>query len=191
MKQSFQISAVLSFLICFYMILYYDIIIGDGYADFTSERIIGLVRLVLSLAQLSMSIVYAYFWKRFRIWEKPQRKSKSDEPEHAVLEDGPKGGSQGSLLGRILGESEFYKSSEFWRVLLYVLVSFIGTFFYPPLFFIHIFDIFCNTPTLSNIFKAIGYNISSLLLVSMMGVVFVLIFCTVTFSNYMKNVYSE
>jgi hypothetical protein len=44
---------------------------------------------------------------------------------------------------------------------------------------------------LANIFEAVAQNIKALLYVSFMGVVFVFIFCTVTFSNYMKNVYAE
>ncbi len=73
---------------------------------------------------------------------------------------------------------------------LYVIVSFVGTFFYPPLFFIHIMDIFCYNPEIGNIFKAIGLNIFELFYVSVMGVVFTFVFCTVTFSNYQKNVYT-
>jgi len=34
------------------------------------------------------------------------------------------------------------------------------------------------------------YNIKSLIYISIMGVVFTIVFCTVTFSNYMKNIYS-
>ena len=73
---------------------------------------------------------------------------------------------------------------------LYVIVSLVGTFFYPPLFFIHIMDIFCYNPEIGNIFKAIGLNIFELFYVSVMGVVFTFVFCTVTFSNYQKNVYT-
>ena len=51
-------------------------------------------------------------------------------------------------------------------------------------------DIFCYNPEIGNIFKAIGLNIQELVYVSFMGVVFSFVFCTVTFSNYMKNIYS-
>ena len=44
---------------------------------------------------------------------------------------------------------------------------------------------------LADIFAAIGLGVTSLLYVSFMGVVFTVIFCTVTFSNYMKNVYED
>lgn len=74
---------------------------------------------------------------------------------------------------------------------MFVGCSFLGTFIYPIAFFIHLIDIFCKIEVLSNIFEAVAVNIKSLLYVSFMGVVFVFVFCTVTFSNYMKNVYAE
>jgi hypothetical protein len=71
------------------------------------------------------------------------------------------------------------------------VVSFIGAFFYPPLLFIHLVDRICNNETLGNIFQAIGLVVKPLLYVSLMGVAFVAVFSTVTFSNYMKDVYSD
>ena len=88
-------------------------------------------------------------------------------------------------------DQPIYQSAEFYRVALYVGFAFFGTFFHPALFFLHIIDIFCYIPELGNIFKAIAINIQSLFYVSLMGVVFTFIFCTVTFSNYMKNVYED
>lgn len=73
MNDAFRISAIMSIVTCVYMILYYDVIINYGEADFSSNRIIGLGRIVLSLIQLSMSLVYAYYWLRFKIWEKPEK----------------------------------------------------------------------------------------------------------------------
>ena len=72
---------------------------------------------------------------------------------------------------------------------MFLSVSILGTFYNPTIFFIHIIDIFCQSEMLASIFKAIALNIQSLAYVSFMGVVFVVVFCTVTFSNYMKNVY--
>jgi len=89
------------------------------------------------------------------------------------------------------GSSNILQSVDFYRLVLYVGVSFLGTFFHPPLFFIHIIDIFCNNPDLGNIFTAIALSIKSILYVSALGIAFVFVFCTVTFSNYMKDVYAE
>ena len=78
MNTSFKISAVMSIVLCVFMMKYYDVIIQYGEADITSGRLIGLTRFILSLIQLSMSLVYGYYWYRFRIWEKPQRRSRSN-----------------------------------------------------------------------------------------------------------------
>ena len=88
------------------------------------------------------------------------------------------------------GATKIYNSVDFYRLVLYLGVSFLGTFFHPPLFFIHIIDIFCNNPDLGAIFAAIAISIKSILYVSALGIAFVFIFCTVTFSNYMKDVYA-
>lgn len=74
-------------------------------------------------------------------------------------------------------------------MLLFVGVSFYGTFVDPTFFFIHIIDIFCQSALLANIFKAIAATILPVSLVSIMGVIFVIVFCTVSFSNYTKDVY--
>ena len=68
MNDAFKISAIMSIVICLYMIMFYDVIINYGEADFNSSRLISLGRFVLSLIQLSMSFVYAYYWLRFNIW---------------------------------------------------------------------------------------------------------------------------
>lgn len=78
---------------------------------------------------------------------------------------------------------------DFFRLLLFVGSAFIGTFFDPTFFYIHIIDILCQSPQLANIFKAIANTFYPISLVSIMGVIFVIVFCTVTFSNYTKNVY--
>lgn len=170
-----------------------------------------------------MTCVYAYYWFKLRIWEKPIRQSRdSSEAKHEFSEeegegDNPKTPSK--LLGYWAkvkgwgpvsvvmekvdalrknlgldggkGSSNILKSVDFYRLVLYVGVSFLGTFYHPPLFFIHIIDIFCNNGDLANIFAAIGMSLKSIMYVSLLGIVFVFIFCTVTFSNYMKDVYAD
>lgn len=66
-----------------------------------------------------------------------------------------------------------------------------GTFIDPSVFFIHIIDIFCQSSQLANVFKAIANTFKQVSLVSFMGVIFVVVFCTVTFSNYTKDIYGE
>lgn len=76
MTDAFKISGVMSIVICIYMMLYYNVIINYGEADFEAPRIIGLGRFALSLVQLSMTLVYAYYWLTFKIWESPERKAR-------------------------------------------------------------------------------------------------------------------
>jgi hypothetical protein len=68
MNDAFRISAIMSIVLCVYMIMFYDVIINYGDADFSANRIIGLGRMALSLIQLSMSLVYGYYWLMFKIW---------------------------------------------------------------------------------------------------------------------------
>lgn len=83
MNSAFNISAFMSIVICIYMMFFYDVIINYGEADFSSNRIISLGRIALCLIQLSMSIVYAYYWLRFKIWEKPEVKTLESKGTHS------------------------------------------------------------------------------------------------------------
>ena len=68
MNDAFRISAFMSVAICIFMMMYYDVIINYGEADFEAPRTTGLIRFALSLIQLSMALVYAYYWLKFKIW---------------------------------------------------------------------------------------------------------------------------
>lgn len=68
MNDAFRISALMSIVICIFMIMYYDIIINYGEADFAAPRTTGLIRFAISLVQLSMALVYGYYWLKFKIW---------------------------------------------------------------------------------------------------------------------------
>ena len=83
---------------------------------------------------------------------------------------------------------KIWDSLEFYKIALFVGVSVLGLF-YPPLLFIHVMDYILNKEILANIFEAITIATKSLFYVSMLGVFFTIIFCTVTFSNYLPNVY--
>jgi hypothetical protein len=58
------------------------------------------------------------------------------------------------------------------------------------MFFLHLIIIFAKIEKLGTILVSAVYNIKSLLYMAALGVVFTYVFNTVTFSNYMKNVYS-
>ena len=68
---------------------FYDVIVEYGEAEFTSTRLIRLTRLVLSLIQLSMAIVYAYYWYILKNWEKPSYKSKEKDTEGIEVPKAP------------------------------------------------------------------------------------------------------
>ena len=87
----------MSIVLCFYMMTYYDVIINYQEADFSSSRVIGLVRFALSLVQLSMSMVYGYFWIRFKIWEVPEKTA-----QEATKPAGDDGGVQKGLVARVI-----------------------------------------------------------------------------------------
>lgn len=77
-----------------------------------------------------------------------------------------------------------------WRLVVFLFSSIVGTFYFPPLFFLHLIDIMAQVPKLGPILYCVVISSRPLLLVSMMGIVFTFIFCTVTFSNYMVDIYS-
>jgi hypothetical protein len=85
MNDAFSISAIMSIVICIYMMMYYDVIINYGEAEFEAPRTTGLARFALSLVQLSMALVYAYYWLKFKIWESPERKARVESQQ--VLEN--------------------------------------------------------------------------------------------------------
>lgn len=83
-----------------------------------------------------------------------------------------------------------YTNTRFLQVVMFILVSVLGTFYEPYLFSIHILDIFSMIDMLKDIFAAIAASLKPIAIVSLMGVTFELIFCSVTFSNYVQDVYS-
>jgi hypothetical protein len=108
MNDAFRISALMSVLICLYMMVYYDIIINYSEADFSANRLIGLGRIVLCLIQLSMSIVYAYYWLRFKIWEKPEKHT-IESPNSKHAEDAEEMGNK-----YVLRVKQFVKGIASW-----------------------------------------------------------------------------
>ena len=75
LKNSYYYASVMSVVLCIFMMIFYDAIVEYGETDFTSTRLIRLTRLVLSLIQLSMALVYMYYWYILKIWEKPTYQS--------------------------------------------------------------------------------------------------------------------
>lgn len=77
MNDSYKIAALLSIIICLYMMVFYNIIIEYEAAEFISSLHIGLGKLALSLTQLAFSLMYAYYWYKLKIWYKPDPVNRS------------------------------------------------------------------------------------------------------------------
>ena len=84
-----------------------------------------------------------------------------------------------------------YKDPQAIQIMVVIFVSILGTFYEPYLFTIHFLEIFSMIDVLKDIFAAIAVSIKEIAIVSMMGVAFMFIFCLISFSNYMKDVYKE
>lgn len=90
-----------------------------------------------------------------------------------------------------VNRQNLHKNPQFMQLAVFILVSVLGTFYQPYLFSLHILDLFSMIDVLKDIFAAIAISLPPLATVSMMGVAFVMIFCSVTFSNYVRDVYEE
>lgn len=86
---------------------------------------------------------------------------------------------------------ELYKNGQAIQIAVFILVSVLGTLWKPYILSIHILDLFSMIDVLKDIFAAIALTLEPLAMVSIMGGAFVMIFCSVTFSNYMPDVYAE
>lgn len=71
MTDSYNTAALISIIICIYMMFFYDIIVEYEAAEFTSSYYIGVGKFVLSLTQLAFSLMYTYYWYKLKIWYKP------------------------------------------------------------------------------------------------------------------------
>ena len=78
----------------------------------------------------------------------------------------------------------FRFDAKFPYIFSYLLVSTLGTFYDQKYFLIYGLFFFMEHDTLSNVFNAIVYNITQLISVSSLGIVFVYVFCLVFFETY-------
>ncbi len=65
--------------------------------------------------------------------------------------------------------------------MIFVVISFLGTFYKQYFFMIHQFSIFSRINVLQNVFKAIAFNALQLIIVSSLGIVFVYVFSLISF----------
>lgn len=88
MTDSFRVAASLSILICFYITMFYGIIIEYQEAEFYSDITIGLTRFVLSFFQLTFTILYVFYWFELKLWFNPEPINRGDlaGPEEEATE---------------------------------------------------------------------------------------------------------
>ena len=72
MIKNYKNASHMSLLICLYMMLYYDVYVEYGTADFTSSWPHLIVRFSLSAIQAYFSLNYARIWYKLKIWSKPE-----------------------------------------------------------------------------------------------------------------------
>ena len=79
MKGNYQIASYLSLFICLYMMIYYDVFVEYGTAEFTSNWPHRIIRLSLCLIQTYFSLKYAFTWYKLKIWSKAKPESRVDQ----------------------------------------------------------------------------------------------------------------
>lgn len=79
MKDSFNVAASLSVVICAYIIYWYNIIIEYQEAEFYSDIWVDLVRIGLSFLQLTFTILYFFYWFELKLWLNPEPINRGDE----------------------------------------------------------------------------------------------------------------
>ena len=85
----------------------------------------------------------------------------------------------------------FSFDTKFRYISAYLLFSFLGTFYDQTFFLIYVIFYFMQHDTLSNVFNAIFFNITKLLSMSILGIVFVYVFCLVFFEIYSLDMMSS
>jgi hypothetical protein len=79
--------------------------------------------------------------------------------------------------------------SSFKGVLVYTVISLLGLFYSHQFFLLHQMFIFTKVDILDNVFQAVLYNPKMLLSVSLLGIVFVYVFCLLGYETYAKSLH--
>jgi hypothetical protein len=77
MNESFNIASYLSIILCVYIGVFYHVIIEYQEAEYYSEFSIGFVRFLLSILQLTFTILYVFYWFELKLWKNPEPISRS------------------------------------------------------------------------------------------------------------------
>lgn len=162
----------------------------------------------LDIIQLSVTLLYSilYYKCKFvlasyrakkkvdaQISEERKRKDLGMAEEEAQKKEKKKGikytlGEVASSVKHLITNNPisilFNNDEKFSYVVVYIASSLLGTFYDQKLFMFYILFYFMKNQTLENVFKAITFNISQLLSVGVLGLVFVYVFCLIFYETY-------
>jgi hypothetical protein len=79
--------------------------------------------------------------------------------------------------------------SSFKGALAYTVISLLGLFYSHKFFLLHQMFIFTKIDTLDNVFQAVLHNPQQLLSVSLLGIVFIYVFCILGYETYAKSMH--
>lgn len=81
--------------------------------------------------------------------------------------------------------------TSFRGTLAYAVISLLGLFYSHHFFLLHQIFIFTKIEALDNVFQAVMSNPQQLISVSLLGVVFLFVFCMLSYETYAKNLHEN
>lgn len=81
--------------------------------------------------------------------------------------------------------------TSFRGALAYAIISVLGLCYSHKFFLLHQIFIFTKVELLDNVFQAAMYNPKQLLSVSVLGVVFLFVFCVLSYETYAQNLHEN
>ncbi len=179
---SFKRSAnIASVLINLCMVLFYSAVVEHHVLDYFTSPFYTLGIILLCVLQMGFTAGFAYLWGVTKIPLAVPKVQDYAEDHYAGLSFPAK--AKYALTAVLEYESSFPQT------FIYILASLGGFFWRTYLYTFHLLDIFSTIDTLQNVFAAVINTSKALMTLSVMGVVFVYIFCSITFENYVRNVY--
>ena len=195
----------LSYIIIILWMTTTNVIIEYGDVTYQSPKHIQPIIIGLDIIQLIITMLYSvlYFKCKYTLAEYRASKKISEQQEESKkslsnsgIEVEKKGimmmvQNVGSGLSNWVSRNPIvilYNNDEkFYMVVFYVLTSIFG-FYEQKLFMLYVLFYFMQNQTLENVFKAITFNLNQLFSVSLLGLVFVYVFCLIFYETYALDI---
>lgn len=179
---SFKRSAnIVSVLINLFMVVFYSAVVEHHILEYFTSPFYTLIIVLLSILQISFTASFAYLWGVTKIPLAIPKVEDYNEENYQALT------LPGKAKFALTAVMEY--ESSFPQTFIYILAAVGGLFWRTYYYTFHLLDIFSTIDTLQNVFAAVINTSKALMTLSVMGVVFVYIFCSITFENYVRNVY--